>query len=84
MSSPEPDGGTGPMLSKTSLTVEHYGEKELTVPAGTYKADHWAFLLRRPHTGNEELWTLGDDLIPLKIAYPIYNSTYELAELEIG
>lgn len=82
LSSPQPDGGSGPMLACHDLTMEHFGETELTVPAGTFRADHFAFVLGDPHPANEELWCLGEDLIPLKIAYPIYDSTYELAELE--
>ena len=84
MSSPEPDGGTGPMLSAHELTVEYYGQEDIAVPAGSFKAEHFAFVLGDPHPANEELWFLGDDIVPLKIAYPIYNSTYELAELETG
>jgi hypothetical protein len=84
MSSPAPDGGTGPMLSSHDLTAEYYGEEEITVPAGTFNADHFAFMLGDPHPANEELWCVGDDIIPVKIAYPIYQATYELAELEVG
>ena len=84
MSSPAPDGGTGPMLSAHDLTSEYRGQEEITVPAGTFKTEHFAFLVGDPHPAPEELWYLGDDLIPVKIAYPIYNSTYELAELETG
>ncbi len=83
MSSNEPDGGSGPMLERRNLTIEYRGQKQLTVPAGTFTADHFAFKLKPPHPAHEELWCMGDDLIPLKIAYPIYNATYELAELEI-
>ncbi len=81
LSSPQPDGGSGPMLACHDLTMEYFGKSELTVPAGTFTADHFAFVLGEPHPANEELWCLGEDLIPLKIAYPIYDSTYELAEL---
>ena len=83
LSSPQPDGGSGPMLACHDLTMEYFGKTSLTVPAGTFDADHFAFVLGDPHPANEELWCLGEDLIPLKIAYPIYDSTYELAELTV-
>ncbi len=83
MSSPDPDGGSGPMLGRNDLTIEYLGKERLTVPAGTFDADHFAFVLDAPHPANEEVWCFGEDLIPLKIAYPIYNSTYELAELQL-
>ena len=49
------------------------------MPAGTFDADHFAFVLGDPHPANEELWCVGPDIQPIKIAYPIYGSTYELA-----
>lgn len=80
MSSPQPDGGSGPMLACHDLTIEYYGVESVTVPAGTFEADHFAFVLGDPHPANEELWCVGPDIQPIKIAYPIYQSTYELAE----
>jgi hypothetical protein len=82
MSSTQPDGGSGPTLERQDLTIEYRGQKELKVPAGTFNADHFAFKLEPPHPAHEELWCMGEDLIPLKIAYPIYNATYELAEFD--
>jgi hypothetical protein len=70
------------MLERQNLTIEYRGQKELKVPAGTFNADHFAFKLEPPHPAHEELWCMGEDLIPLKIAYPIYNATYELAEFD--
>ena len=84
LSSSEPDGGTGPILTSNDLTIEYFGKEELTVPAGTFNADHFAFVLGPPHPDNEELWCIGEDIIPLKIKYPIYDTTYELVELEEG
>ncbi len=84
LSSPAPDGGTGPMLARSELTIEYLGQEKITVPAGTFDADRFEFVLGEPHPANEELWCLGEDIIPLKIAYPIYNSTYELCELEMS
>ena len=84
LSSAEPDGGSGPSLEATDLTIEYLGKEDIVVPAGEFNADHFAFVLSDPHPANEELWCFGDDLMPLKIKYPIYDSTYELAELEVG
>ena len=81
LSSPRPDGGSGPMLSCMDLTIEYYGKERVTVRAGIFDADHFAFLLDKPHPGNEELWCLGPELIPVKIVYPVFGTTNELAEL---
>ena len=78
LSSPEPDGGSGPMFSAMDLTID-VGPEEVTVPAGTFEADHFRFLL--DHKEPEELWCMGEDFLPIKIAYPIFNATYELAEI---
>lgn len=80
LSSPEPDGGSGPMFNAMDLTIEYVGREKVTVPAGTFEADHFRFLLG--HMEPEELWCVGEDFLPIKIAYPIFNATYELAELE--
>ena len=82
LSSPAPDGGTGPMLSRSDLTIAYHGEESIAVPAGRFVAKHFAFILPEPHPANEELWCIGSDFVPLKITYPIYGSTYELSEIE--
>ncbi|MCH8112503.1 MAG: hypothetical protein IH905_11210, partial [Proteobacteria bacterium] len=82
LSSPEPDGGSGPMFNAMDLTIEYVGKEKVTVPAGTFEADHFRFLLDKVGMEPEELWCVGEDFLPIKIAYPIFNATYELAELE--
>ena len=81
LSSPEPDGGSGPMFSPLDLTIEYVAKEEVTVPAGTFEADHFRFLRANADMEPEELWCAGEDFLPIKIAYPIFNATYELAEL---
>ena len=81
MSSPLPDGGSGPMIGIKDLTLLYFGPETITVPAGTFTAEHFQFELSGEHPGNEDVWFLLPDYIPVKIGYPIYNSTYELAEL---
>lgn len=81
LSAREPDGGSGPMFSAMDLTIEYVGREEVTVPAGTFEADHFRFLLDNVGMEPEELWCVGEDFLPIKIAYPIFNATYELAEL---
>jgi hypothetical protein len=81
LSSPKPDGGSGPMLARKNLTIEYRGKERLAVPAGTFEADRFEFVLGAPHPANESLWCYGTDIVPLKVGYPIYESTYELAEL---
>lgn len=84
MSSPLPDGGSGPMIGIKDLNILYFGPETITVPAGTFTAEHFQFVLSGEHPGNEDVWFLLPDYIPLKIGYPIYNSTYELAELTEG
>ena len=67
---------------QVGITIEYVGKEKVTVPAGTFEADHFRFLLDKVGMEPEELWCVGEDFLPIKIAYPIFNATYELAELE--
>lgn len=43
LTSPDHRGATGPMLFKLkSVSIEYYGEEEITVKAGTFKARHFS------------------------------------------
>jgi hypothetical protein len=81
MSSPLPNGASGPILSRFDLTIEYLGEEEVSVPAGTFPTRHFRFLLH--DTPAEDLWCYGDDLIFVKIRWDLLKTTYELVELEL-
>ena len=79
MSSPLPNGASGPMIGLSSIRVEHVGPEEVSVPAGTFKCEHFRFLLTdRPP---EDLWCTVDDYIMVKIRWDLLETTYELVEL---
>ncbi len=80
MSSLLPNGASGPMLSPMDMQVEYVGLEEVSVPAGTFEAHHFRFLV--DGLGPEELWCFGDDLIFVKIRWDHLATTYELVELE--
>ena len=88
MSSLEHDGCSGPSLSKIDFKIEYAGRESVTVPAGTFDADHYIFHLEGTlpdEHPTEHVWCLPDDFVFVKIMVGGYmNSTFELAELEEG
>ncbi len=81
MSSPLPNGASGPLLGLTHLRLEHVGPEEVTVPAGTFATEHFRFVFtdgRAP----EELWVIPGDWQLVKIRWDLLETTYELVELE--
>ena len=67
--------------------IEYVGRESLTVPAGTFEADHYRFLLDgslpQEHP-TEELWCTPDDFIFLKVYVGgSVDTTYELQRLEV-
>lgn len=91
MSSPRPDGASGPVLSRTVLEVggvstdefaiEHVGPETITVEAGTFDTEHFRFLLG-PDNIPEDIWCLREDLIIVKVRFDTQATTYELVELD--
>lgn len=88
MSSLEHDGCSGPLLSEIEFGIEYVGRESVTVPAGTFDADHYRFhvqgSLPEEHP-TEEVWCLPESFVFIKIKVGGYmNSTFELTELEEG
>jgi hypothetical protein len=88
MSSLEHDGCSGPLLSQIEFGIEYAGRESVSVPAGTFDADHYVFHLQgslpEEHP-TEEVWCLAGTFAFVKIRVGGYmNSTFELAELEEG
>ncbi len=86
LSSMEHDGCSGPLLCPIDFRIEYVGRESLTVPAGTFEADHYRFLLEgalpQEHP-TEELWCTPGDFTFLKVHVGgSANTTYELQRLE--
>jgi len=86
LSSMEHDGCSGPLLCPIDFRIEYVGRESLTVPAGTFEADHYRFLLEgslpQEHP-TEELWCIPGDFTFLKVHVGgNVDTTYELQHLE--
>jgi hypothetical protein len=85
--SPLPNGGSGPFLSVGQVTVMYDGREEVTVPAGTFEADHYHFVLKpQPDETErrEDVWCMPEDFTFVKVTVDgfLKNSRYELFEYE--
>ena len=82
MSSPLPNGASGPMIGLSKFTTQYLGREKITVRAGTFDCHHFAFPLHdRPGYTAEHLWYSGDDMDFVKIRWDYSKTTYELVEL---
>jgi hypothetical protein len=85
MSSLEHDGCSGPLISSIEFGMEYAGREAVTVPAGTFQADHYIFHLQGSlpdEHPTEEVWCLPGTFVFVKIKVGGYmNSTFELTEL---
>lgn len=83
LSSPLPNGGSGPLTSFVNVDVEYVGEEEITTPAGTFKTKHMLnHSLRDGGTKPPvEIWAYSDDFIPVRGRWELLHQTYELVEL---
>lgn len=80
LSSPLPNGASGPMLDVTAMTVERLGTEQVTTPAGTFETVH----VRVTPDGldAEDVWVLPEDNTLVRSVWGHYGTTYELVELE--
>lgn len=83
MSSPLPNGGSGPATSFVDLDVDCVGEESVTTPAGTFTCKHFRNHGRRPGKPRPpvEIWAWSDDFIPVRARWELLHQTYELVEL---
>ena len=82
MSSPLPNGASGPMIGRGKFRAQFVGDEELTVPAGMFQAKHFVFPLRESGHPPAHVWYHGDDLLFVKIRWDLLKTTYVLAEYE--
>ncbi|MBT5241290.1 MAG: hypothetical protein HOA30_07455 [Rhodospirillaceae bacterium] len=83
LSSPLPNGGSGPSLSFVGVDVVYAGTEEITVPAGTFKTKHMINQSLRDGGTKPpvEIWAYSDDFIPVRGRWELLHQTYELVEL---
>jgi len=83
MSSPLPNGGSGPMLSLSAVDVEFVGTESVTTPAGTFETKHFKnFSRRRGFVHPVEIWAHSEDFVPVKCRLGLLGQTYELVEFQ--
>lgn len=83
MSSPLPNGGSGPMLSFADVDVEFSGLETIETPAGIFETMHVKnYSRRRGFKDPVEIWAWGDDFIPVRARWELLGQTYELVELD--
>lgn len=82
MSSPLPNGGSGPALSFVDLDVTFVGTETIRTAAGTFDCKHFRNLGRRPGKPRPpvEIWAWSDDFIPVRARWELLHQTYELVE----
>lgn len=80
LSSPLPNGASGPMLATTSMVAERIGPETVTVAAGTFDTVRYRF--SPVGLAPEDVWVLPDDWTLVRSRWAHYQTTYELAELD--
>ena len=80
ISSPLPNGASGPMLASTTIVAERLGPETITVPAGTFDTVRYRF--SPDGLEAEDVWVLPDDWTLVRSSWARYTTTYELAELD--
>lgn len=80
LSSPLPNGISGPMLASTTMVAERLGHEPVTVPAGTFDTVHYRF--SPDGLDAEDVWVLPDDWTLVRSTWAHYGTTYELSELD--
>jgi len=81
------DGSTKPMIGVVRKAVEYVGREPISVPAGTFVADHyriWPLRVAERHWNDTPLdfWVHGPELLFLKLRWDMIESSYELVELD--
>jgi hypothetical protein len=76
-----PNGGSGPMLlpARGRARRRYIGVEEIAVPAGTFKAHHFQFLVDK--LAPIEIWATDRDCIPVRLRWDHLRQTYDLVEL---
>ena len=85
ISSPLPNGGSGPIACLVDVNVKYIGDENLTTPAGAFATKHFENWSHRdgPPKPPVVVWFTGDDAIPVRLRWELLSQTYELVELKI-
>ncbi len=81
MSSPLPNGASGPMIGISDFQAKFIAEEEIETNCGKFQSKHFVFPLERKGKPDEHIWFTGDDLILTKIRWDLLKTTYVLAEI---
>ncbi|MEQ8733805.1 MAG: hypothetical protein RIC29_02705 [Rhodospirillaceae bacterium] len=68
--------GIGQMVDNEII---YHGRETVTVPAGTFEADHYTF-----YFGRYDIWLWGDDQVLVRYVAKANNREYRLTKLEVG
>lgn len=79
LSSPLPNGASGPLLATTSMVAEVVGPEVVTTAAGTFETLHLRFT--PDGLDAEDVWVLPEDNTLVRSVWGHYGTTYELVEL---
>lgn len=80
LSSPLPNGASGPALAVTAMVAELVGPEVVTTPAGTFDTLRHRF--SPDGLDHEDVWVIPGDNILVRSAWGHYGTTYELVELD--
>ena len=83
MSSPLPNGGSGPTLTLSAVDVEFVGIETITTAAGRFETKHFRnYSRRRGRAHPVEIWAYSDDFVPVRARWDLLGQTYDLVEFE--
>ena len=77
----QPNGGSGPLLMPSAGRAKrvYIGIESITVPAGTFTAHHFQFIVDT--LPPIEIWATAEDCIPVRLRWDLLKQTYDLVEL---
>ena len=75
-----PNGGSGPLLTRTYSIFKYIGPERVSVSAGEFDTEHFQLLFG--DFSPIDVWAYGEDCIPVRLRWDHLAQTYELAELD--
>lgn len=81
MSSPLPNGASGPMIGQGDFLARYEGEEIIETNCGSFTSKHFVFPLERRNKPDEHVWFTGKDLLLTKIRWDLLKTTYTLSDL---
>lgn len=81
LSSPLPNGASGPLLAATAMTAERLGPERIRVVAGEFNTEHYRF--SPDGLPPEDVWVLPASNTLVRSVWSHYGTSYELTELHV-